>query len=69
MDMGVIEGVSVEMIRTAPLGDPIQIKVLNTLLALRKNEARSIIIAHHGERPHGRREAHSHRFGRKSKQR
>ena len=69
MDMGVIEGARVEMIRTAPLGDPIQIKVLNTLLALRKNEARSIIIDHHGEKPHGRKRAHRHRFGRKSKQR
>ncbi len=69
MDMGIIEGVKVEMIRPAPLGDPIQIKVFNTLLAIRRNEARSIIIDHHGEKPHGRKKAHRHRFGRKSKQR
>ena len=34
MDMGIIEGVEVEMIRTAPLGDPIEIKVHNTFIAL-----------------------------------
>ena len=69
MDMGIIEGAKVEMIRPAPLGDPIQIKVFNTLLAIRRNEARSIIIDHHGEKPCGRKRAHRHRFGRKSKQR
>ena len=34
MDMGIIEGVEVEMIRTAPLGDPVVIKVNKTLPAL-----------------------------------
>ena len=66
MDMGIIEGVEVEMVRSAPLGDPIQIKVLDTLLALRRNEARMLIIDYNGERPHGPK-AHRHRFGRKSK--
>ena len=50
MDMGVIEGVTVEMVRPAPLGDPIQIKVLNTLLALRRSEARMLIIEYRGVR-------------------
>ncbi|MFC1528307.1 ferrous iron transport protein A [Candidatus Latescibacterota bacterium] len=68
MDMGIIEGVKVEMIRPAPLGDPIQIKVLNTLIALRRNEARSLVIDSAGDIYHGRK-AHRHRFGRKSKQR
>ena len=44
MDMGIIKGVEVEMIRTAPLGDPLEIKVHNTLVALRKNEAGFLII-------------------------
>ena len=68
MDMGIIEGVKVEMIRPAPLGDPIQIKVLNTLIALRRTEARSLVIENVGVTCHGRK-AHRHRFGRKSKQR
>ena len=68
MDLGIIEGVKVEMIRPAPLGDPIQIKVLDTLLALRRNEADTLEIECDGEIPHGRK-AHRHRYVRKSKQR
>jgi len=69
MDMGIIEGVEVEMIRPAPFGDPIQIKVMDTHLALRRNEARTLVIELLGERPHAPRHRHRHRFGRKSKQR
>ena len=65
MDMGIIEGVKVEMVGSAPLGDPVQIRVLDTLLALRRNEARSLIIDYYGEVHHGRK-THRHRFGRKS---
>jgi len=64
MDMGIIEGVGVEMIRSAPLGDPVQIKVLDTLLALRRNEASMLIIESDRELHHGRKK-HRHRFGRK----
>jgi len=63
MDMGIIEGVEVEMIRTAPLGDPIEIKVHNTFIALRKNEAGTLILDHHGVKRHGRKRRR-HRFGR-----
>lgn len=62
MDMGIIEGIEVEMIRTAPLGDPIEIKVQNTLVALRKNEAGTLILDHHGVNRHGRKRRR-HRFG------
>ena len=68
MDFGIIEGVKVEMIRSAPLGDPVQIKVLDTLLALRRSEASTLVIESYGRMHHGRK-AHRHRFGRKSKQR
>ena len=64
MDMGIIEGATVEMIRPAPLGDPIQIRVFNTLLALRRREASMLVIENIGETTHGR---HRHRYGRKSK--
>ena len=67
MDMGIFEGVKVQMVRPAPLGDPIQVKVLNTLIALRRNEARSLIIETSGVIHHGHK-AHRRRFGRKSKQ-
>jgi len=65
MDMGLIRGVEVEMIRTAPLGDPLEIKVHNTLVALRKNEAGFLIIEQ-GEKNHGRKRRR-HRSGWKPK--
>ena len=68
MDLGILEGVHVEMIRTAPLGDPIQIRVRDTHLALRRSEASLLIVEQNGERRHERK-THRHRFGRQSKQR
>ena len=38
-EMGVIEGADVEVVRIAPLGDPIEIIVQGYLLSLRKAEA------------------------------
>jgi len=65
MDMGIIKGVEVEMIRTAPFGDPLEIKVHNILVALRKNEAGFLIIEQ-GVKIHGRKRRR-HRSGRKPK--
>ena len=45
MEMGVIPGTEIRVIKTAPFGDPIQVRVLGYSLALRKNEAASIEIA------------------------
>ena len=42
MEMGVIPGVSVRMVKAAPFGDPLEIKVRGYSLALRRNEAQSI---------------------------
>jgi Fe2+ transport system protein FeoA len=38
-EMGVIEGVAVEVVRVAPFGDPIEIRVQGYHLSLRKAEA------------------------------
>jgi len=38
-EMGVTPGERIEIIRTAPMGDPIEIKVRGYLLAMRKEEA------------------------------
>ncbi len=65
MDMGVIEGVEVEMLRAAPLGDPIEIKVHNTLVALRIKEAETILVHICGAHSHGHHRAR-HRSGRQS---
>ncbi|MFC1650084.1 ferrous iron transport protein A [Candidatus Latescibacterota bacterium] len=64
MDMGIITGAKVEMVRSAPLGDPVEIKVQNTLIALRKSEA-GLIYIEKGKK-HNERKQHRHRSGRKS---
>lgn len=43
-EMGVIEGSEVEVVRLAPLGDPIEISVCGYFLSLRKSEAALIAI-------------------------
>ncbi len=68
MDLGIIEGARIEMIRPAPLGDPLQIKVHGALVALRKREADTLLIEPGGEHEYGPKR-HRHRVGRKSKQR
>jgi Fe2+ transport system protein FeoA len=45
MQMGVLPGVSVRVIKSAPLGDPIQVQVRNYDLALRRLEAQTITVA------------------------
>ena len=42
MEMGVIPGVAVRMVKSAPFGDPLEIKVRGYSLALRRNEAESV---------------------------
>ncbi|MGD8427956.1 MAG: FeoA family protein [Balneolaceae bacterium] len=44
LEMGLLPGTTVEIIRSAPLGFPIEIKVRGYLLTLRKEEAECIEI-------------------------
>jgi ferrous iron transport protein A len=44
MDMGLVKGVPVEVLRTAPLGDPVMYCVRGYYLALRKSEAQLIEV-------------------------
>ncbi len=44
LEMGLTKGSSVEFIRTAPMGDPIEILVRGYRLSLRKQEAESVIV-------------------------
>lgn len=44
MDMGVVLGAEIGMERVAPLGDPVQIRVKDYDLALRKSEAEKIQV-------------------------
>ena len=43
-DMGVIPGEIIEVVRIAPLGDPLEIKVKGYYLSLRKSEAENITV-------------------------
>jgi ferrous iron transport protein A len=43
-EFGLLEGEEVELIARAPLGDPIEIRLGNTRLSLRKSEAAGIIV-------------------------
>jgi Fe2+ transport system protein FeoA len=44
MEMGVVPGAPARVIKSAPLGDPIQICLGDYHLALRRNEARTITV-------------------------
>ena len=44
-EMGVTPGESVEVVRYAPLGDPIEIRIRGYLLSLRKEEADLIKVS------------------------
>ena len=45
MEMGVVPGVSVRVLKSAPFGDPIEIRLLGYNLAVRRNEAAAIHIS------------------------
>lgn len=45
MEMGVVPGVSVKVVKSAPFGDPIQILVRGYNLAMRKSEADVIEVS------------------------
>jgi Fe2+ transport system protein FeoA len=45
MEMGLVPGAPVRVVKAAPLGDPIQICIHNYHLALRRVEARSIRVS------------------------
>lgn len=44
MEMGVVPGARVRVVKSAPLGDPIQVCIRNYHLALRRAEAKSVTV-------------------------
>ena len=44
MDMGITKGITVKVIKVAPLGDPIEIELRGYNLSIRKNDAENIEI-------------------------
>lgn len=45
MEMGVVPGVAVKIVKTAPFGDPIEIRLRGYSLAMRKSEAEAIEVS------------------------
>jgi ferrous iron transport protein A len=43
-EMGLLPGTTITLIRTAPLGDPLEIKVRGYHLTLRKSEAEHVVV-------------------------
>ena len=43
-EMGLLAGTPLTLVRTAPLGDPIEIKVRGYHLTLRKSEAEHVVV-------------------------
>lgn len=44
MDMGLTQGEKIEMVRTSPLGDPVEYKIRGYFLSLRKSEGKTIEV-------------------------
>ncbi len=44
MELGVLCGEPVQLIRRSPLGDPLEIRVADTLIALREEDAKKIEV-------------------------
>ena len=44
MDMGLIRGTSVRVVRVAPLGDPIEVTLRGFMLTLRRAEAEHVAV-------------------------
>jgi len=45
MEMGVIPGVSIQVVKAAPFGDPIEVRVRGYSLAMRRSEADAIDVS------------------------
>jgi ferrous iron transport protein A len=45
MELGLVPGTEIEMVRTAPLGDPLEVSVRGLHLSLRRSEAGHIHVA------------------------
>ena len=44
MDLGLIRGTTIEVVRRAPMGDPLEVKLRGFMLTLRRSEAEHITV-------------------------
>ncbi|MDD8017959.1 MAG: FeoA family protein [Bacteroidota bacterium] len=45
LELGVLKDTKIEIVRFAPLGDPIEIKIRGYRLSIRKEEAESVLVS------------------------
>lgn len=45
MELGVVPGVSLQVVKSAPFGDPIEVRLRGYSLAMRKSEAEAIEVS------------------------
>lgn len=50
LEMGLLVGTTVELVRFAPMGDPVEIKVRGYHLTIRKHEAEQIMVSASGDK-------------------
>ncbi|MCB9136939.1 MAG: ferrous iron transport protein A [Caldilineaceae bacterium] len=46
MDMGIVKGTEIQVIKASPLGDPVEYRLRGYSLSLRREEARLIDVSH-----------------------
>ena len=64
LDMGLVPGTCLAVVRFAPLGDPIEIRIHRFLMSLRKEEAKDVWVTDIGPIPHyGQRSGRGRGFG------
>ena len=51
LELGLLPGTSVEFLRVAPLGDPLEFSVRGCNLSIRRAEARQVEVEVEGDRP------------------
>ncbi|MGO3780399.1 MAG: FeoA family protein [Enterococcus viikkiensis] len=49
MDMGLTKGTKIKVVKLAPLGDPMELRIRGYELSLRKNESEMIVVAKEAE--------------------
>lgn len=45
VELGFTPGASIELLRRAPLGGPLQVRIRDYVLSLRRSEARAVLVA------------------------
>ncbi|HBV88018.1 MAG TPA: iron transporter FeoA [Desulfosporosinus sp.] len=49
MDMGIVPGVELEVVRSAPLGGPLQLRLKGYYLAMRRGECAKIMVTQNNQ--------------------